>query len=664
MPSTNVYDVRDYGARGDGVTDDRLAIQAAIDAAHEAGGGTVYLPEGEYRVSGGEKASRGAIQVRDNVTLEGDGMGLTIVKMIDGWEGKVTGIIRTPSGEINKNIAIRDLTIDGNKENTSGEIDGFFTGVTPYVNKADQNILVERVEVMNNSRYGFDPHEQTIGLVIRDSVAHHNEWDGFVADFLSFGSFENNVSYANGRHGFNVVTGTHDFKLLNNVAYDNGGNGVVVQRGSDDRVWNDNIWIEGGEYYGNGLNGIQVKISTNVTVIDNDVYDNGKYGIRLFGANGAVVENNRVHDNSQSKYQGYDEIRIQGYDDPVTGRFEIAFNNIVKNNHVYETGETMAKYGIREWDDGSDYNEILYNVVEGAFMGDISVAGMHTVVKEVSEAQEEETPEPTETPTEAPSEQPTEEPTEQPTEAPTDAPTETPTEEPTETPTEAPTEPATEAPTETPTEAPTDAPDEGGAPVFIEVPVILPERDYDEIQLGNNWNNFIHGTRDGDVILGDAGHDSVRGRRDEDFLDGGSGNDELFGNRGKDILIGGSGNDGLRGNKDQDTLDGGLGDDELRGGREDDLLFGGVGNDTLWGNHGADHFLFAGQQGHDVLKDFDAGEDVLDMSLLGYDSAMLFFSNAEVRQDGQDVLITFNDESSVRLENTDLNALTEDDFIF
>jgi hypothetical protein len=41
----NVFDVRAYGAKGDGSTDDRGAIQAAIDAL-PASGGTLYLPPG------------------------------------------------------------------------------------------------------------------------------------------------------------------------------------------------------------------------------------------------------------------------------------------------------------------------------------------------------------------------------------------------------------------------------------------------------------------------------------------------------------------------------------------------------------------------------------------------------------------------------------------
>src|SRR5207247_8599000 len=46
-----VYNVRAYGAVGDGVTNDRRAIQSAIDAAEAAGFGIVYFPPGTYMVS-------------------------------------------------------------------------------------------------------------------------------------------------------------------------------------------------------------------------------------------------------------------------------------------------------------------------------------------------------------------------------------------------------------------------------------------------------------------------------------------------------------------------------------------------------------------------------------------------------------------------------------
>ena len=43
--------VKDFGAVGDGTTDDTAAIQAAIDAVQTAGGGTVYVPKGQYKTT-------------------------------------------------------------------------------------------------------------------------------------------------------------------------------------------------------------------------------------------------------------------------------------------------------------------------------------------------------------------------------------------------------------------------------------------------------------------------------------------------------------------------------------------------------------------------------------------------------------------------------------
>ena len=48
----SLFNVMDYGATGNGTADDGPAIQQALDAAGKAGGGTVHLTQGQYRVDG------------------------------------------------------------------------------------------------------------------------------------------------------------------------------------------------------------------------------------------------------------------------------------------------------------------------------------------------------------------------------------------------------------------------------------------------------------------------------------------------------------------------------------------------------------------------------------------------------------------------------------
>jgi hypothetical protein len=72
---TLVFNVKDYGAVGDASTDDKVSIQNAINAAVAAGGGTVHLPVGNYKISGHLTIGGG------NVDISGVGNG-SVVKPI------------------------------------------------------------------------------------------------------------------------------------------------------------------------------------------------------------------------------------------------------------------------------------------------------------------------------------------------------------------------------------------------------------------------------------------------------------------------------------------------------------------------------------------------------------------------------------------------------
>ncbi len=56
-----VYNVRAFGAKGDGTTLDTAAVQAAIDRCTAEGGGTVLVPKGRFLV--------GTVELKSNVTL-------------------------------------------------------------------------------------------------------------------------------------------------------------------------------------------------------------------------------------------------------------------------------------------------------------------------------------------------------------------------------------------------------------------------------------------------------------------------------------------------------------------------------------------------------------------------------------------------------------------
>ena len=56
-----VYNIRTFGAKGDGKAIDTAALQAAIDACTRDGGGTVLVPAGVFQI--------GTVELKSNVTL-------------------------------------------------------------------------------------------------------------------------------------------------------------------------------------------------------------------------------------------------------------------------------------------------------------------------------------------------------------------------------------------------------------------------------------------------------------------------------------------------------------------------------------------------------------------------------------------------------------------
>lgn len=74
-----LVNVLDYGATGNGTTDDLASIQSAIDAANARGGGVVFFPPGQYRISNqlnlGDGSNSAVSTKHHRITLAGSGKG-------------------------------------------------------------------------------------------------------------------------------------------------------------------------------------------------------------------------------------------------------------------------------------------------------------------------------------------------------------------------------------------------------------------------------------------------------------------------------------------------------------------------------------------------------------------------------------------------------------
>lgn len=95
---TGVYNVLDYGAVGDGTTDDTIAVQAAITATPY--GCVTYFPFGVYNISN-------TLTIGNNITLQGNGSGSNNA----GTEIKYTGTADPIIYCAVDDVKIRDLYI-------------------------------------------------------------------------------------------------------------------------------------------------------------------------------------------------------------------------------------------------------------------------------------------------------------------------------------------------------------------------------------------------------------------------------------------------------------------------------------------------------------------------------------------------------------------------
>ncbi|WP_311200189.1 M10 family metallopeptidase C-terminal domain-containing protein [Leisingera sp. M658] len=114
-----------------------------------------------------------------------------------------------------------------------------------------------------------------------------------------------------------------------------------------------------------------------------------------------------------------------------------------------------------------------------------------------------------------------------------------------------------------------------------------------------------------------------------------------------------------------ETILGLEGADTIEGAGGDDRIEGGVGNDTLTGGSGADTFVFGAATGTDLITDFEAGTDLIEISSAGLPEGVGFTDLVLTDLSG-DLQVSFADPAAGSIILTGLSSanFAEEDVIF
>jgi Ca2+-binding RTX toxin-like protein len=237
---------------------------------------------------------------------------------------------------------------------------------------------------------------------------------------------------------------------------------------------------------------------------------------------------------------------------------------------------------------------------------------------------------------------------------------------------------------------------------------------------GSNYNDYLQGDGNANIIRGLAGHDRISGGAGGDTLEGGAGtdsllytdssarvvvdllnntarggdaegdvisgfenlqgsafNDVLSGTNGANVISGENGNDTINARGGDDTVWAGAGDDYVNGGDGNDELYGAEGNDTMiggagndsisanvgndimTGGTGSDTFKFSNwwQTGSDKITDFDVSNDTIEYS--GGGSFGVGIANLNPYNFTCDIVVAFSNGGSVVLEDMHISLVDD-----
>ncbi len=343
-------DRADYECSG---ANDEVEINLAIVAAN-AIGGTVELTEGTFTTAA-------SIVMKSNVTLSGAGMGRTIITQPNG--ANIDHII-DDGDAVCTDVAVKDLTIDGNQDN-NGPVTGIQIGSIAF-NAA--RVRFECLEILEMDTAGLQGDYVTDywvidcrmvdgecirgshceNVVVRGCISIDSDGCGIVIGSSQRVAIEGNVIIDSGRGGTGAgidVGGSHHVTVAGNVIEVTGA------------PINAAIWTQGPvvdvAIIGNVAFGAQRLVAwgfdagapRNISIVGNT----GRgltTGLVLYSGSDVLVADNTLLDIAQSAIN----VRTDNTDPT---RFTI------RGNHIYNVNTDAAAV------DGFDLQDLTYSTIEG-----------------------------------------------------------------------------------------------------------------------------------------------------------------------------------------------------------------------------------------------------------------------------------------------------------
>lgn len=323
------FNVKRYGAVGDGVTNDRAAIQLALNAG---AGDVVFFPEGIYLIDT-------VLRCSTKTTMLGSGRA-TEIRLTSAAESHMVLNADTSSSSNDSGIVIDGL---------------YFNGQQTWANWGAASAAAAEDAVVLKRVKGGAVRNCFFGSVKRDAIALRSSKDCQVTNNYIWDSGEEGISTSGGSVGGHLISGNtivgQDSTFES--AGDKGG-GILVKT-PNTTISNNTITYCGTQI---DINWEGQDSLYNIIVADNNLHLGMGNGIAMLGAHHSQITGNTIYD-----HFGFGIVcgrKINASDTAIANNITIA-NNVIRNVRDH-TGSTAADYGIElQW--GSHYT-VQGNVID------------------------------------------------------------------------------------------------------------------------------------------------------------------------------------------------------------------------------------------------------------------------------------------------------------